>query len=184
MDAIGVFNEEPNALLVDHLASIGHTRIATITSRPGLGTTLERLNGYWLGLDRNGLERDLELVRVGHDETGDLTEKALVDLLALPQPPTAIVMGNNQVTIATMTALCSRSMEVPADIALVAFDDFPWADLFHPRLTAISQPVDQLGSQAVAMLLERLRDPDLPPRHIRLDPALMHRESCGCAADV
>ena len=92
-------------------------------------------------------------------------------------------MGNNQVTIATLTALRGRGLEVPDDIALVAFDDFPWADLFHPRLTAISQPVDELGSQAVSMLLERLLNPDLPPRHQRLDPALMHRESCGCAAD-
>jgi len=180
MDAIGVVNDEPNAQLVDHLAQIGHTRIATITSRPGLTTTAERLSGYWMGIDRNGLVRDTDLVRVGDDGSGEGTESAVSELLALPRPPTAIIVGNNKVTIATMAALRRRQMSVPADIALVAFDDFPWADLFHPRLTAISQPIEELGSTAVELLLQRLRDPSLPPRHIRLQPTLMHRESCGC----
>ncbi|HAM28231.1 MAG TPA: LacI family transcriptional regulator [Microbacteriaceae bacterium] len=180
MDAIGVINDEPTAKLVDHLAQLGHTRIATITSRTGLTTTTERLHGYWTGIDRNGLARDPDLVRVGDDGTGEAVELAVAELLALSAPPTAIVMGNNQVTIATMAALRNRRMSVPADIALVAFDDFPWADLFHPRLTTMSQPVEELGAQAVKMLLERLDNRDLPSRHIRLEPTFMHRESCGC----
>lgn len=180
VDAIGVVNDEPNAQLIDHLAEHGHTRIATITSRPGLTTTDERLAGYWMGIKRNGLAVDQDLVQVGVDGTGDTIDQAVTTLLSLPTPPTAIVLGNNLVTIGTMKALRLRGLEVPEDIALVAFDDFPWADLFHPRLTAISQPVDELGAQAVAMLLERLANPEIPPRHRRLQPTLMHRESCGC----
>jgi LacI family transcriptional regulator len=182
MDAIGVVNDEPNAQLVDHLASHGHTRIATITSRPGLATTTERLHGYWIGIERNDLPLDTSLVRVGDDGTGHAAQRAVDELLALPDPPTALIMGNNQVTIATMAALRDRSLNIPSDIALVTFDDFPWADLFHPRLTAMSQPVDDLGAQAVEMLLQRLRQRELPSRHVRLDPIFMHRESCGCLA--
>lgn len=182
VDAIGVSNHEPNALLVDHLAGHGHRRIATITSRPGLATTEERLAGYWAGLERNGLPLDPDLVRIGLDITGDHTADAVGTLLALPEPPTAIVTGNNQVTISTMASLRVRRLEVPGDIALVAFDDFPWADFFHPRLTAISQPVDLLGEGAVTLLLDRMRDRDQPPRHLRLEPTLIHRESCGCDA--
>lgn len=185
MDAIGVTNEGPNALLVDHLVEIGHRRIATITSRPGIRTTVERLDGYWAGLDRNNIVRDRALVRVGDDGAEGAADRAVEELLALKDPPTAIVMGNNQVTIATLAALRARRVEVPRDLALVAFDDFPWADLFHPRLTAMSQPVEELGRGAVQLLFERLGDRDLPSRQVRLEPTFVHRESCGChpAAD-
>lgn len=179
IDAIGVFNEEPNAQLVDHLASHGHTRIATITSSPNLVTTTERLAGYYRGLERNGLAIDRDLVQVGHHDVEDSTSAALAALLRLADPPTAIVMGNNQVTIGTMAAMQSRGIQVPDDIALVAFDDFVWASLFRPRLTAIAQPVDELGSTAVKMLFERLESRSLPPRHVRLETTLHIRESCG-----
>lgn len=180
IDAVGVTNDEPNAWLVDHLAGHGHRRIATITSRPGLATTEERLSGYRFGLERNGLAYDPDLVRTGLGSDGDVTDAALEALLALPEPPTAIIMGNNQVTVSTMAALRARSMEVPRDMALAAFDDFPWADFFHPRLTAISQPVGELGQMAVQLLLDRLENRDTPSRQRRLEPVLMVRESCGC----
>lgn len=182
VDAIGVVNDEPNARLVDHFARIGHTRIATITSSPHLVTTAERLDGYWSGIKRNGLPTDRDLVQVGEPGSEQAMQRAMTALLGLSNPATAIIMGNNQVTIGAMRALRERGLEVPRDIAIACFDDFAWADLFHPRLTAISQPVDQLGSQAVSMLLERLHDRHLAPRHRRLQPTIQHRESCGCTS--
>jgi LacI family transcriptional regulator len=71
-------------------------------------------------------------------------------------------------------------MSVPRDVALVSFDDFEWADLFQPRLTVIAQPIEEMGTQAVRMLMERLAEPDLPPRTVQLTPSFVHRESCGC----
>ncbi len=69
---------------------------------------------------------------------------------------------------------------MPDDIALVAFDDFEWADLFAPRLTVIRQPTTELGSRAVELLLSRLEDPARPLRTERLEAKFMHRDSCGC----
>ena len=184
VDAIGVVNDEPNASLVDHLAGHGHRRIATITSRPGLATTTERLAGYHAGLARNGLPADPDLVQVGVDGDGDHTADAVQRLMSLPVPPTAVVMGNNQVTISAMGALRALRLSVPTDIALAAFDDFPWAEYFHPRLTAIAQPVDRLGEGAVTLLLERMQHRERPPQHLRLTPAFIRRESCGCLDDA
>jgi LacI family transcriptional regulator len=65
-------------------------------------------------------------------------------------------------------------------MALVSFDDFEWADLFHPRLTAMAQPALSIGEQAVSMALSRITSPTLPPRKVTINPAFMHRESCGC----
>ena len=85
-------------------------------------------------------------------------------------------------TIGAMRALREAALRVPDDIALVAFDDFAWADLFQPRLTTIAQATAEIGEQAVAMLLSRVANPDLFPRRIQLEPRFVHRESCGCAS--
>ncbi len=98
-----------------------------------------------------------------------------------PSPPTALVTANNAMTIGALRALRDRGLSVPHDIALCCFDDFAWADLFSPRLTAIAQPSKDIGAHAVRVLLDRLDSPDRPARTVRLPCAFVHRTSCGCA---
>jgi LacI family transcriptional regulator len=104
----------------------------------------------------------------------------LLRLLALPKPPTALVVANNRMTIGVMRGAREVGMKIPDDMALVAFDDFEWADLFHPRLTVIAQPTQKMGEQALQLVLSRLADPAMPPRRIVMHPTFVHRESCGC----
>jgi LacI family transcriptional regulator len=101
-------------------------------------------------------------------------------LLALAEPPTALVVGNNYMTIGTMAAIRDAGLSVPSDVAVVAFDDFEWADLFSPRLTTVAQPCREMGASAVRLLLSQLNGPAQAPRSIRLAPRFIHRESCGC----
>jgi len=177
MDALAVENVEPVAELVDHLALQGHRRIGMIAGRPGLTTTEERVAGYRLGLRRNDLADDCALVQYGGSP--DRVATAVRNLIGGPCPCSALVTGNNATTIAGMAALAELGVGVPDDLALVAFDDFPWAEYFRPRLTAMRQPLDELGRRSVELLLDRMADPDLPGRSERLRPTLVHRESCG-----
>lgn len=172
-DAVGVENAGPTADLVEHLAALGHSRIGMVPGRPGLQTTVERVAGFREGLRRRGLDLDDRYVGPGELGPGDAVDA----LLALPAPPTAIIMGNNQATIEAVRRLSERGVVIPRDLSIASFDDFPWADLFHPRLTAIRQPVDELGERAVAMLFERMEDPDQPARTVRLAPTLIRRDS-------
>ena len=179
LDQIGSENVEPTARLVDHLVSCGHTRIGMVVGSPQLSTTLERLAGYELGLERNGLAFEPALIASGESRR-DAAAEAARGLLDLDEPPTALISGNNAMTIGVMQALKERDLRIPEDIALVAFDDFEWADFFSPRLTVIAQPVGELGAEAVSLLLSRLEDPTLKPRTIRLPATFVHRDSCGC----
>ncbi|MGW4566948.1 LacI family DNA-binding transcriptional regulator [Streptomyces sp. NPDC004561] len=169
----------PTARLVTHLAGLGHRRIALIAGLPGLSTTGERVSGYLDGLASAGLARDDRLLVSGNSESAG-AEQATAALLRLPEPPTALVTANNAMTIGALRALRRHGLSVPDDIALCCFDDFAWADLFSPRLTAIAQPSRELGAQAVRMLLDRLAEPDRPVRMLRLPCAFVHRTSCGC----
>lgn len=179
VDQVGTENVAPTRELVTHLIQAGHRRIGMISGLPGVVTTEERIAGYRQALRSHGIRLRSDLVRSGaSDEEGG--RSALLSLLDLPKPPTAVVVANNLMTIGALRGLRDRALTVPEDLALVAFDDFPWADVFHPRLTTMAQPTELLGREAVRMALARLADPGLPPRRVVMPPRFMHRESCGC----
>jgi LacI family transcriptional regulator len=180
-DQVGSENEEPTARLVDHLAGLGHRRIGLVAGLAELTTTAERVRGYRAGIAAAGLSADDALIAYGGSQR-DPARAATHALLELADPPTALVSGNNFMTIGVMRGLADRGLRVPEDIALVTFDDFEWADLFHPRLTAVAQPIGELGRRAVELLLSRIADPSLPSRSVRLPTTFVHRDSCGCHA--
>lgn len=179
IDQIGAENSEPTAQLVDHLAGLGHRRIAIISGRRGISTTEERISGYREGLQRNDIPVDDYLIGLG-DGRVDRAREAMLGLAALPEPPTAFVVGNNQMTIGAMQGLRDLNLRVPDDVALVAFDDLLWADICAPRMTVIAQPTQVIGSEAAQMALSRIANPDLPARKVLLQPRFVHRDSCGC----
>jgi len=74
-------------------------------------------------------------------------------LMALPDPPTAIFACNNSMTLGLMRALAEAQVPCPERVSVLAFDDFPWAAHFRPQMTAVAQPVFELGRQAMRMLL-------------------------------
>ncbi|MEU6772897.1 LacI family DNA-binding transcriptional regulator [Streptomyces sp. NPDC046759] len=178
-DQVCAESAEPTARLVTHLAGLGHRRIGLVAGLPGLSTTSERVRGYRDGLTAAGLAHDERLLVSGNSESTG-AEQATTALLALPDPPSALVTANNAMTIGALRALRRHGLSVPDDIALCCFDDFAWADLFSPRLTAIAQPSRELGTQAVRVLLDRLEEPRRATRTMRLPCAFVHRTSCGC----
>jgi LacI family transcriptional regulator len=150
-----------------------------VSGKSGLSTTDDRILGYRLGLRQAGIPVD-EALLVSGEGAEDTATAAVRKLLDLERPPSAIVVGNNRMTIAVMRGLRQAGVDVPRQMALVAYDDFDWADLFHPRLTVIRQPIRSVGEQAVHLLLDRVTNPDAPARRVVLDPEFMHRDSCGC----
>ncbi|GAA2120261.1 LacI family DNA-binding transcriptional regulator [Actinomadura napierensis] len=178
-DQVGTENVEASAHLVLHLAQLGHRRIGMIAGRESLSTSAERLHGYRTALTRAGLPFAADLVAEGHSNAA-AAEQAVDSLMSLPEPPTALFVANNHMTIGVMRALDRRGVRVPEDLALTVFDDFEWASIFRPRLTAIAQPIREIATRSVSMLADRIADPDRPPRTVRLKPRFMHRDSCGC----
>jgi LacI family transcriptional regulator len=177
-DQVGVKNCEAMALLIGHLASLGHRRIGFIAGHPGFATTLERIAGYKSALAAHGLPFDPALLVTGNATTAAATASTHA-LMALPRPPTALAAGNNMTTIGAMRALKALGLKAPEDISIAGIDDFEWADCFEPRLTVVAQPCEEIGRTAAALLIERIAHSDGARRTIRLDGALIKRNSCG-----
>ncbi len=181
-DQVGVENVASTARLTSHLIEHGHHRIGMVSGVAGVQTTIERVDGYRRALREQHLRFDPQLVVPGNSNAQRAAD-AVQALLTLAIPPTALVVGNNHMTIGVMRALHQRGLRVPDDIALVAFDDFDWADVFAPHLTAIGQPIGDIAERAVGMLVERIDGFDGPARTDRPAGLWRPRDSCGCEYD-
>ena len=179
VDQVGPENIYATSGLVRHLAEVGHRRIGMISGAEGLATTTERVLGYRLGLGRARLTWDPELVASG-SSAAPPAAAALGRLLTLPDPPTAVVAGNNTMLSGVLHECRTRRLRVGRDLAVVGYDEVEWADLLDPPVTTIAQPIAEMGQTAVRMLLARIADPDRKPTTARLQTTFMHRNSCGC----
>ncbi len=179
-DQVGVRNALSVERLVDHLVDIhGHRRIGFIPGQPDFATTLERIKGFKKGLRRHNLTWDPNLIAPCSVDT-EAASHSTEALMRSDDPPTALVAGNNLSTVGVMRGLRRIGLKVPADVALVGFDDFEWADCFEPHLTVIAQPCREIGRRAAKMLLARIKNPDRAPRTVRLKTSFIIRNSCGC----
>jgi DNA-binding LacI/PurR family transcriptional regulator len=169
---------------VAHLLQLGHRRVGVISGLSGVGTTDERLDGYMRAMAEHRLPVDQALIRLGNSRL-DGGFREMLALLDLPTPPTAVFTTNNLMTLGALGALQSRQVSVPDEMAIVGFDDFEWAAVLRPRLTAVAQPTYEIGSTATRMLIERIESRGGPePRRVVLPTRLIVRESCGGAGPV
>ena len=176
--AVMLDNRAAARAAVDHLIRLGHQRVGMIAGRPPISSTVDRQRGYRRALDQAGLPFDEQLVATG-GSTIDGGAAAASNLLELPSPPTAIFAANNLMTIGAVMAIEQHGLTIPGDVALVGFDDLPWADVFRPRLTTVAQPLYELGRSAAELVLNQLSGADHRPRRVLLPGTLVVRDSSG-----
>lgn len=170
--------------LVEHLVAVGHRHIAHVTDADDTSTGRERLRGYQEALEAAGIPFREELVfRTTVDQIGGY--RATQQVLGLDPLPTAIFTVNNMTVVGAMQALRERGMSVPADMALVCFDDVEHLAVLSPFLTVIDQPAETFGSLGAQLLLERIAGKaGKRSRRIVLQTDLIVRQSCGAGFGV
>lgn len=171
-------NIEGTAAAVRHLYNLGRRRIATITGQMHTRPAVDRLFGFRTELSRLGLEDRPEYVLEGDYYHGTGYEKAQ-ELLALPEPPDAIVAASDMTAVGAIMAIEEAGLRVPDDIAIVGYDDSPFAAAMTPALTTVRQDALGLGMAAADAVLAMLDNPDDPPVAIVFPTELVIRESCG-----
>ncbi|HJD79978.1 LacI family DNA-binding transcriptional regulator [Kitasatospora aureofaciens] len=156
-----------------HLIAGRHRRIAFIGDRPvGLFTRRERLAGYREALEAAGLPYDRSLVVDGHTQAE--AAEATVRLLRRAEPPTAILAANNLSAMGTVLGLARAGRR---DIALVSFDDLPFAEVLEPAITAVAQDPAAIGAAAAELALARLDGDRTRARTVTVPTRLIVRGS-------
>jgi LacI family transcriptional regulator len=165
-------------LATRHLVELGHRRIACITGPSQTTPSAERVTGYRQALREEGIEGNGRLVLRGDFQYGGGYRLAR-QLLTSSDPPTAVFAVSDMMALGVLCAAQEMGLKVPADLSVVGYDDIQLASFTSPPLTTVFQPKYETGVLAATLLLERMRDRELPPRRRVLDVRLESRQSCA-----
>jgi DNA-binding LacI/PurR family transcriptional regulator len=169
------------ARCVHHLADLGHRHVALINRSTelvaaGYGPAQRALAGFTEAITERGLT-GIDLC-CGDDATSG--EACLEQLREAHPDVTAIATINEAALPGIQRALERASITVPGHLSIAGVVARHWAEDFRPPLTAADVPI-QMGTHAVDLLLERIANPDAPPRHLLLTPPISLRASTGPA---
>lgn len=162
-----------------HLTSLGHRRIGFINGEPWMDASVDRLKGHRRALAAAGIEFDKRLVRNG-DWLPLTGYHHTFDLMAMPDPPTAIFCGNDLMALGALEAVSELRLGVPKDVSIMGYDDQELARYTHPPLSTLVLPNYEMGQRAAEALLELTTSArPLVPRTLRIEGPLVPRASTG-----
>lgn len=171
---VDIDNQAAATNAVSYLIKTGRKKIATITGRQDMMVSRDRSTGYELALKKAGIQPKSRLmVDGGFTEEGGYA--AMEKLIA--EQPDAVFAASDAMAVGAIRSLKEHGKRVPEDVAVVGFDDAPFATTAHPTLTTIHQPAEQMGAHAVDLLIELLENNPTQPITRILPSDLIIRES-------
>ncbi|MDG4830758.1 LacI family DNA-binding transcriptional regulator [Solwaraspora sp. WMMD1047] len=159
-----------------HLLDLGHRRIGVLTGPVKDLSARARLDGFRAALDYAGVPFDRKLERCGFFTFEDGQDLG-GDLLALSEPPTAVVCGNDLQALGLYAAAHQAGLRIPHDLSVVGFDDIDQAAWLAPPLTTVRQPFAEMGATAARLALTLADGRPLPQERYELGTALVVRGS-------
>ena len=164
----------------EHLLELGHRRIGFLAGRADLESARQREQGYRDALAAAGVAVDDDLIRLGDYEL-ETSEEPARQLLTLDDRPTAIFAANDLSAMQTLHVAHSLGLDIPGDVSVVGFDNIPESALVEPPLTTIDQAIQEMGRQAVELLIDLIEGNTEGPQRITLPTRLVVRQSTGRA---
>lgn len=171
---IGVDNIKGAFMAVEHLIKFGHKRIGFINGHSDAYVSYERLDGYYLALNRNGITIDNSLIADGGFDD-KMAEIAAEELVKRHRDMTAIFCASDLMAIGAVNSLNSLGYTVPDDISVVGFDDIYITQFLNPKLTTIRQDRGKIGEAAANILINLISGQAIG--RVLVEPELIIRDS-------
>jgi DNA-binding LacI/PurR family transcriptional regulator len=172
-DLVGIDNRRAGFLIADHFLKLGCRRIDFLARPDSAPTVMLRIAGYREALLNSGIAPDSQWVHSGEPADEHCVQRIV------SSGATAIICANDLTAANLMRTLNALGYPVPQKIRVAGFDDVRYAELLRPSLTTIHQPCMDIGTIAMQVMLERIGNPEFPPRDILAQPTLIVRQSCG-----
>ncbi|GHE31310.1 MULTISPECIES: LacI family DNA-binding transcriptional regulator [Streptomyces] len=174
--SVGATNFAGGLTATRHLLSLGHRRIAYLGGPSMAVCNQARMHGYRAAMEAEGAKVPESYVRPG-EFTYATGLHGAAGLLDLPEPPTAVFAGNDDIAVGVIEAARARGMRVPEDLSVVGFDDTSLAEMASPPLTTVRQPLREMGGAALRTALRLANGETIESHHIELATALVVRTS-------
>ncbi|MFC0407065.1 LacI family DNA-binding transcriptional regulator [Roseomonas elaeocarpi] len=169
-------NYRGGVLAAEHLLAAGHRRLAFLGGPRGLLSTVERFSGFAETVRSSG--SSAQIVFESYDDYGAAQgQDAAERMLQAAWPATAAFATSDETALGVLAAARKLSVRLPTDLSLVAFDDVGPLHLLSPPLTAIRQPVAEIGSCGVGALLDHIAGQPVPEQPRRVPVELIERAS-------
>lgn len=143
----------------------GYRRYASVraggSGPEGVSTGRDRVEGFLRGMLDAGIPDPQRYLRTAAG-TPEQAHAVTTEMLALPEPPTALFASDSRVALGALRAIREAPLRVPEDISLVAFDDADWTGVVTPSVTVVSQPAQALGYRAGEILIGRIAGSEEP----------------------
>ena len=181
--SIGSTNFAGGLAATRHLLSLGHQKIAYLGGPATASCSQARTQGFRGAMEAAGLPVPDEYVQIRdfYYEDGLVGGAALLDL---PERPTAIFAGCDQLAVGVIEAARVRGLRVPEDLSVVGFDDTELARLSSPPLTTVRQPLREMGAVALRTAMRLASGEKIDSHHVELATALVLRSSAVAFSDV
>ncbi len=168
-----------------HLIRLGHKRIAILLGPSRITSVSDRYAGYIKAMKEANLEILDELIIYSENLKPESGELLTDRLLSCDPRPTAIFAYCDTLAFGAYSAIRKRGLSIPKDIAVVGYDDIPFASVFEIPLTTVAQPAYEMGASACKIILDRIKmrsgraESFNKTRQIVFEPHLVIRKSCG-----
>jgi LacI family transcriptional regulator len=165
-------------IATERLVRAGHRRIGLIEGEVWMDASRDRLKGYRQALAHNDILYDPALVRPGNWEPSSGYQQTNL-LMKLAIPPTAIFCSNDLMAMGSYEALKELGLSIPADVAVIGYDDREIAQFMRPPLTTILLPHFEMGTLAVETVVDQAHRPAGRPPQIKVECPIVERDSVG-----
>ncbi|SCC37867.1 transcriptional regulator, LacI family [Fictibacillus enclensis] len=170
-------NHAAAKLAVDRFVEHGLDRIAIVTTSiiRNISPRVERIEGYKRAMENRGLPIREEYIKTA--DVGQISE-VLSELYSLPEPPQAILAGNDIVLVEVLKFMKEKDIAIPGDTSVIGIDDVSFASFFTPPVTTIAQPAVEMAKQAGTILFKQIKNSEQAEQWMyRYEPTLISRHS-------
>ena len=173
---IDINNHVSGHLATEYLTKCGYTHIAFIGGPQSDEISRHRLQGFVSSMRIFGLNVPESSIKYGTYSKQSGFEM-MEELLRGSFLPDAVICEDNKIAMGAASAIRKRGMNIPDDIGLITFDDYPLSQLIDPPLTVVDINVNKMGQQAAGFLIKKIRNPSLNMQSFTTVPELIIRSS-------
>jgi LacI family transcriptional regulator len=175
-DYVGIDNAKASFDATRMMIERGYDKIGIVAFEPHLDIIINRIEGYKQAVLQHGLGLNEDFIRtIGYS---NIQEQVRIHVTQLVENGIrGLLFTSNRIGVTGLQCLTELSVRIPEDVAVFTYDDNEFFPLMKPTISAISQPIEEMGERAVELLISRLKNPEKEKENIMLEATVICRNS-------